>query len=748
MKFEKIIIFFFFSIWLFFSKCTELFNILKEITLKHYGNITDELQLQILENKIKDSIIKASEMLNLENFESSNCEPNFTSFCPQNWYYLGDGIHCKAGFDYTGPCERVMDFTNKTPLDKLRISNECKIQWPCKVNKLKNFPNITKCPKFWYTYGIYVTVLVHTDLDIISLKGFLNPQRGSLTPKGAFYSYPKNICIPHESYMGICNPIPLEDLIKNKEKLTLKCDLEWDNNLFTNNLSNFNECPLGYNITPVTVTGPPNSNGPDSNSTNSTRDIGTTGASTVTKGKGANFMGTECTAKEAPFGAVTKDIGTVGASTVMEICIPDEKYKSKFKGQLYFKDLQDKLIKTYQYNLLWNFKILNEEYLDEKCPYQWKFDSNTSLCLSPSNYHVISIILFIKLLLLMYCIGTIFNFMKFDKKLKNIWSNICLADFYPNIKQIINKQIINENSIENSLKKKLEEKFYKNGAIERNFNIIKKNQINKIYTPNILQKQLKKLYNLKKSIDNSTNNLSTNDNFLSTLQYTIDKLEKKIISSSFIKISSNIIKQQCPYNWDVYENICIAPKSYQFFVPNCFTIISRYNIKSNPTCKLQFDEIVDEDYVREPCPEGWKIEQKLDGKYLRTICRIKFGEIKHNFIQCGTKVDFTNISPNFKRIWSYICNSKFPSKSSNSHTKCKENFYKKCPYDWKEDMNGCIAPNNYIGPCDKYIKFNEISTPELKQNFSRKCLAFWNCLNNCQKNYSQVLFKILIIWGS
>uniref|UniRef100_A0A3B0MV67 Uncharacterized protein n=1 Tax=Theileria annulata TaxID=5874 RepID=A0A3B0MV67_THEAN len=47
--------------------------------------------------------------------------------------------------------------------------------------------------------------------------------------------------------------------------------------------------------TSVTVTGPPNSNGADSNSTNDSKDIGTIGASTVTEGKGANSMPIECT---------------------------------------------------------------------------------------------------------------------------------------------------------------------------------------------------------------------------------------------------------------------------------------------------------------------------------------------------------------------------------------------------------------------------------------------------------------------
>eukprot|EP00375_Theileria_parva_P001147 XP_763818.1 hypothetical protein [Theileria parva strain Muguga] len=599
MKFEKIIIIFFFSVCRIFSECTELFNILREITLKHYGNIADELQLQILETKIKDSIVKASEMLNLENFESSDCEPDFSSFCPQNWYYLGDGVHCKADSGYNGPCDRVMDFSDKTPLDKLRISNDCSVQWPCKLNKLTFIPkNILQCPKFWYTH-------------------------------------------------------------------------EWDNNLLnTTNLSDFSEnCSLGYT--------------------------------------GSEYSGNE-------------------------FCVPDDKYNTKFQGKLYFKDLQDKFSKTYQYNLTWNFKTRNEEYLDEKCPYKWKFDPNTSLCLSPPDYQG-------------PCQIRV-NFTKFDRKLKNIWANVCLVDFYPN------EQIAPKPNAPT-------QKFYKDGAIEPELKIVKKSQINELNTPiDVLQRQLKELYKLRK--------LSHDDNFLSTLQYTIDKLEKKIIGPSFLQISSNIVKNKhnCPYNWDKYENICIAPKSYQFFVPNCFTIISRYNLKSNSTCRLQFDEMMDEDYVREPCPEGWKIERKLDGKILRTICRAKMGEIKHNFTQCGTKVDFTNISPNFKRIWAFTCNAKFPPRSPDTQLKCKENYFnfiviklvllftiyslhfikcwfRKCPYGWKEEAESCIAPNTYNGPCDKFVKLSQIATPELKKTFSQKCLAFWDCLDNCEKDYSQVCPK-------
>lgn len=92
--------------------------------------------------------------------------------------------------------------------------------------------------------------------------------------------------------MGVCNSISLEDLSKDREKLTLKCGLEWDNNLLnTTNLSDFSEnCSLGYT--------------------------------------GSEYSGNE-------------------------FCVPDDKYNTKFQGKLYFKDLQDKFSKTYQYNLTW-----------------------------------------------------------------------------------------------------------------------------------------------------------------------------------------------------------------------------------------------------------------------------------------------------------------------------------------------------------------------------------------------------------
>ncbi|UKK02492.2 hypothetical protein MACK_002585 [Theileria orientalis] len=591
------------------SESSVLFDTLKNIIENKQVDDLDELRKAALEVKIRDSISRASEILDLENFESSECEPDFTLFCPEKWTYMGDGLHCKANPEYSGSCDKMMDFSDKTPLEKLNLSRECSFSWPCKANKPTYIPNkVTQCPKFW------------------SFKG--------------------NSCVPHDSYLGVCSELSLEELERNKNELTVKCNLSWDNTMFkTSNLLDLSgSCPLGY--------------------------------------------------------------------TGSEFCTPLDNFSPKFQGIIHFENREDKLIKTDLYNLSWNFEMNNEQHLDEKCPYQWTFDQDTNLCLAPPSYKGPCQVRF--------------DFSKMNKRLKNIWSVVCLVDFFPG-----------EEVVKESLKVSTD-KMYKDGAIESRFKILKRRKVNEKDTPiEILQKQLKELYKLRKK--------STNDNFLSTLQFTIDKLEKRILAPSFLQIDSNITtkKYECPYNWDQFENICIAPKTYQAFVPNCYNIISRFTQKSNESCRLQFndDHVDNEDFVREPCPLGWKYDTKLDGRILRTICRPKIGQINYNFSQCGTKVDFTNVSPKFKRNWAFACNVKFPSRSHKSETKCKQNYFRKCPYGWEEVNDSCIAPSTYFGPCDKSVKFSEIATPDSKKSFSQRCLAFWDCLGNCEKDYTNVCPK-------
>ncbi|XP_952302.1 uncharacterized protein TA13055 [Theileria annulata] len=130
--------------------------------------------------------------------------------------------------------------------------------------------------------------------------------------------------------------------------LASKGSLSYKNKLYHNALDYYT---YAINIflnphiyTSVTVLGHTSTEGPankdTTNITNSSKDIGTIGSSTVTKGKGANFTATECTmGKGANFMPMecttTKDAtGAVGASTVMENMIEEMGIKSI--GKLYY----------------------------------------------------------------------------------------------------------------------------------------------------------------------------------------------------------------------------------------------------------------------------------------------------------------------------------------------------------------------------------------------------------------------------
>ncbi|AFZ81044.1 signal peptide-containing protein [Theileria equi strain WA] len=140
----------FVQLWLFPGHilATILFDSIMNDVLKLQGEELDKIGRFDLETRVGDAISKASQLLGLDNFESSECEPDFSHFCPEGWVYSGDGVHCKADFEYEGPCERVLDFSNKTPLDKLEMSKTCGFSWPCRV---KDYPvdGNSFCPRFW-----------------------------------------------------------------------------------------------------------------------------------------------------------------------------------------------------------------------------------------------------------------------------------------------------------------------------------------------------------------------------------------------------------------------------------------------------------------------------------------------------------------------------------------------------------------------------------------------------------------------
>ncbi|CRG99753.1 CPW-WPC family protein, putative [Plasmodium relictum] len=71
---------------------------------------------------------------------------------------------------------------------------------------------------------------------------------------------------------------------------------------------------------------------------------------------------------------------------------------------------------------------------------------------------------------------------------------------------------------------------------------------------------------------------------------------------------------------------------------------------------------------------------------------------------------------------------------------CIRNYREKCPLNWKvsKDNNKlCIAPDSYIGPCEKKIS-NDIDISE-KKVIEKRCLVFWQCDNNCVQDFENYL---------
>uniref|UniRef100_A0A3B0MYA4 GTPase, putative n=1 Tax=Theileria annulata TaxID=5874 RepID=A0A3B0MYA4_THEAN len=131
----------------------------------------------------------------------------------------------------------------------------------------------------------------------------------------------------------ICNLIPLQickryDIDINQCLITIKLPNNTSGTVTGTTDSSTTATDSTTHTSTNNSTNSTNSTKVNTNTNNSTTTKAIVGASTVTKGKGANFTAMECTTEGsgtkdistegAPFGAVTEDTCSVGASTVME----------------------------------------------------------------------------------------------------------------------------------------------------------------------------------------------------------------------------------------------------------------------------------------------------------------------------------------------------------------------------------------------------------------------------------------------
>ncbi|CRG99910.1 CPW-WPC family protein, putative [Plasmodium relictum] len=79
------------------------------------------------------------------NESCGNSKRDYSKDCPENWNYTGK---CEAPENYSGGCNKIMDFGAFTQNEKEEFSSACKVVWPCKEESCERDYSIT-CPKGW-----------------------------------------------------------------------------------------------------------------------------------------------------------------------------------------------------------------------------------------------------------------------------------------------------------------------------------------------------------------------------------------------------------------------------------------------------------------------------------------------------------------------------------------------------------------------------------------------------------------------
>ncbi|WBY61143.1 upregulated in late gametocytes ULG8 [Plasmodium yoelii yoelii] len=208
--------------------------------------------------------------------------------------------------------------------------------------------------------------------------------------------------------------------------------------------------------------------------------------------------------------------------------------------------------------------------------------------------------------------------------------------------------------------------------------------------------------------------------------------------TNFSKSEKKIWGDICNVNWPCYQknyNIlcplgwkkspdnksCIGPESY---TGPCKNILYLNNLNKNEKillkniCNIEWPIYQDNEQNFDSflCPTGWNLSQINN-----SICIAPKNYIgpcaKQISLSTFSKEDKSNFSKNCLVHWPFIQNTK--NKNSN------QNFNFPCPDNWelinqKKEKNICIAPKNYIGPCNNIVSFKNY-TNEMKEAWAYAC---------------------------
>ncbi|CDR95303.1 Plasmodium falciparum CPW-WPC domain containing protein, putative [Babesia bigemina] len=131
-------------------------SVLREARAR-YTDAGTRLTQEELANTVTESLKKASQLLGLNlPVVRGDCEFDFSAFCPEGWVSSGDGVHCEvahADSADAGCCGSQLDMRDKSPLDKLSLSNMCNLKWPCRTSSAYVSLDEGICPRFWHREG-------------------------------------------------------------------------------------------------------------------------------------------------------------------------------------------------------------------------------------------------------------------------------------------------------------------------------------------------------------------------------------------------------------------------------------------------------------------------------------------------------------------------------------------------------------------------------------------------------------------
>lgn len=207
------------------------------------------------------------------NESCGNSERDYSKECPENWTYTG---RCEAPENYTGGCNRLMDFDAFTQREKEEYSSICKVVWPCKEKSCERDYSIT-CPKGW-SYNVNKDLCkapndlkkMFSDEEIKAISKMSYHQRMNFSSRygipwpcknRCFYGYEKypcprgwinmmdsGVCKAPDDYTAPynCPKITHFDYMdrKEKEEFSKKCNVKWL--CIENAERDYSKCPLFF----------------------------------------------------------------------------------------------------------------------------------------------------------------------------------------------------------------------------------------------------------------------------------------------------------------------------------------------------------------------------------------------------------------------------------------------------------------------------------------------------------------------